>query len=85
MEDNIVDNEQRYLVQQNKITDTAKPPVFAKLMLSKDGLFEGVSFIKNKDKATVMTITQAQQAVAWAAAKKTDAREYLTKIICLGQ
>ncbi|MCE3261443.1 MAG: hypothetical protein K0R43_522 [Pseudoduganella sp.] len=79
-------NDQRYLVQQNKISDgEMKPPVFAKVMRSKEGVFEGVSFIKNKDKATVMTIAQAEEVIAWAAKKKAAAREYATKIICVGQ
>lgn len=78
-------NDQRYLVQQNKINDPAKPPVFARVMRSKEGVFEGVSFIKNKDKATVMTIAEAQEAMAWAAKKKSAAHEYATKIICVGQ
>ena len=79
-------NDQRYLIQQNKISDGAtKPPVFAKLMRSKSGVFEGVSFIKSKDKATIMTIDEANQAIEWAAKKKPNAHEYLTKIICVGQ
>jgi hypothetical protein len=79
-------NDQRYLVQQNKIADGAsKPPVFAKVMRSKDGKFEGVSFIKNKDKATVMTVAEAQEVIDWAASKKSNAKEYATRIICLGQ
>ena len=78
--------DQRYLVQQNKISDgDAKPPVFAKVMRGKDGAFEGVSFIKNKDKATVMTVAEAQQAIDWSTSKKPNAREYSTRIICLGQ
>lgn len=78
--------DQRYLVQQNKISDAAsKPPVFAKVMRSKDGAFEGVSFIKSKEKATVMTIADANQVIAWAGKKKANAHEYVTKIICLGQ
>ena len=78
--------DQRYLVQQNKISDgDSKPPVFAKVMMSKEGKFEGVSFIKNKDKASVLTVAEAQQAIDWAAARKPNAHEYLTKIICLGQ
>lgn len=78
--------DQRYLVQQNKISDEgAKPPVFAKVMRSKEGKFEGVSFIKNKDKATIMTVGQAQEVIDWAASKKAAAREYVTKIICVGQ
>jgi hypothetical protein len=78
--------DQRYLVQQNKVADgDSKPPVFAKVMRGKDGRFEGVSFIKNKDKATIMTVAEAEEAIAWATAKKPNAREYSTKIICLGQ
>jgi hypothetical protein len=78
--------DQRYLVQQNKLSDDAtKPPVFAKVMRGKDGKFEGVSFIKNKEKATVMTVAEAQEAIDWAANKKANAHEYLTKIICVGQ
>jgi hypothetical protein len=78
--------DQRYLVQQNKISDgDSKPPVFAKVMRSKEGKFEGVSFIKNKEKASVMTVAQAQEVIDWAANKKANAREYATKIICVGQ
>ncbi|MFC0170353.1 hypothetical protein ACFFKC_19955 [Pseudoduganella danionis] len=78
--------DQRYLVQQNKIADgETKPPVFAKVMRSKEGVFEGVSFIKSKDKASVLTIEQANEAIAWANRKKPNAREYQTKIICVGQ
>ncbi|MGH8856097.1 MAG: hypothetical protein ACREWI_17675 [Telluria sp.] len=78
--------DQRYLVQQNKIADDAtKPPVFARVMRGKDGKFEGVSFIKNKEKATVMTVADAQQVIDWAAKKKGKAHEYATKIICVGQ
>ena len=79
-------NDQRYLIQQNKIADgETKPPVFAKVMRGKDGAFEGVSFIKSKDKASILTIEQANEAIAWAARKKPNAHEYVTKIICLGQ
>ena len=79
-------NDQRYLIQQNKISDgDTKPPVFAKVMRSKEGAFEGVSFIKSKEKATVLTIAEAKQAIEWAAKKKPNAHEYATKIICLGQ
>ena len=79
-------NDQRYLIQQNKIADgESKPPVFAKVMRSKEGAFEGVSFIKSKDKATILTIEQANQAIEWAAKKKPNAHEYVTKIICVGQ
>jgi hypothetical protein len=79
-------NDQRYLIQQNKIADgETKPPVFAKVMRSKEGAFEGVSFIKSKEKASVLTIEQANEAIAWAGKKKPNAHEYVTKIICLGQ
>lgn len=78
--------DRRYLVQQNKIAeDGKKPPVFAKVMRSKEGKFEGVSFIKNKDKATVMTVAEAEEAIQWAAKKKGNAHEYATRIICIGQ
>ena len=78
--------DQRYLVQQNKLSDEGKkPPVFAKVMRSKEGKFEGVSFIKNKEKATVMTVSEAQEVIDWAASKKASAHEYATKIICVGQ
>jgi hypothetical protein len=78
--------DQRYLVQQNKISDgDKKPPVFAKVMRSKEGVFEGVSFIRNKEKATVMTVAQAQEAIDWATKKKAASSEYETKIICVGQ
>ena len=78
--------DQRYLVQQNKLSDEGrKPPVFAKVMRSKEGVFEGVSFIKNKDKATVMGIAEANEVIAWAGDKKAGAHEYATKIICVGQ
>ena len=78
--------DQRYLVQQNKISDAdAKPPVFAKVMRSKEGVFEGVSFIKAKNKATIMTIADANWVIEWAAEKKSNAHEYVTKIICQGQ
>jgi hypothetical protein len=78
--------DQRYIVQQNKIADgEKKPPVFAKVMRSKEGKFEGVSFIKNKEKATVMSVAEAQEVIDWAASKKSNAAEYATKIICLGQ
>ncbi len=77
--------DQRYLVQQKKRVDQSKPPVFAKVMRSKEGEFEGVSFIKNKEKATVMTVTDAQEVIDWAARTKDNAHEYETKIICFGQ
>ena len=79
-------NDQRYLVQQNKIADDGnKAPVFAKVMRSKEGKFEGVSFIRNKEKATVMTVADAQEVIDWAGKKKGSAHEYVTKIICVGQ
>ena len=79
-------NDQRYLVQQNKISDgDKKPPVFAKVMRGKTGAFEGVSFIKSKDRATIMTVAEAKQVIDWAGSKKSNAHEYITKIICLGQ
>lgn len=80
------DLDQRYQVRQRKINPGEKDvPVFAKAMLDKDGKFEGVSFIRNKDKASVMTLALAQQVVAWTEARKTRAGDYLTTIICLGQ
>jgi hypothetical protein len=54
-------------------------------MRSKEGAFEGVSFIKSKEKASVLTIEQANEAIAWAGKKKPNAHEYVTKIICVGQ
>lgn len=79
-------NDQRYLVQQNKLADTGNTaPVFAKVMRSKEGKFEGVSFIRNKDKATVMTVADAQEVIKWATQKKGNAQQYTTKIICVGQ
>jgi hypothetical protein len=54
-------------------------------MRSKEGKFEGVSFIRNKEKATVMTIADAQEVIQWAAKKKDNARDYATRIICVGQ
>ena len=78
--------DQRYLVQQNKrVSDGKAPPVFAKVMRSKEGKFEGVSFIKNKEKATIITVAEANEVVAWATTKKGSAHEYDTKIICVGQ
>ena len=86
MEQNVEQKDQRYLVQQNKISDAeTKPPVFAKVMRGKDGAFEGVSFIKSKEKASVMTIADANQVIDWAGKKKANAHEYVTKIICQGQ
>ena len=78
--------DKRYLVKQNKISDgDTRPPEFAKVMRSKEGKFEGVSFIKNKDKATIMTVAEAQEVIDWAGSKKSNAHEYTTKIICVGQ
>jgi hypothetical protein len=78
--------DQRYLVQQNKLTgDGTAPPVFAKVMRSKEGKFEGVSFIRNKEKATVMTIADAEEVIRWTGKAKEKAHEYATKIICVGQ
>lgn len=77
--------DQRYLVQQRKIAETDKDvPVFARAMTSKEGVFEGVSFIRNKDKASVLTLEQAQQVIAWSE-KKPLAKSYVTTIICKGQ
>lgn len=82
----MTDLDQRYLVRQRKSQPTDKDvTVYAKAMLSKDGQFEGVSFIRNKDKASVMTLAMAQQVVDWTAARKARAGEYLTSIICVGQ
>lgn len=82
----MTETDQRYLIQQNKIADgETKPPVFAKVMRSKEGVFEGVSFIKSKEKASILTIEQANEAIAWANKKKPNAKEYVTKIICVGQ
>jgi hypothetical protein len=79
-------SDQRYLVQQNKLVGDGKaPPVFAKVMRSKEGKFEGVSFIRNKEKATVMTFAEAEEVLRWAGQKKENAKQYATKIICLGQ
>jgi hypothetical protein len=58
--------DQRYLSSRTNSRWRGKPPVFAKVMRSKEGVFEGVSFIKSKDKASVLTIEQANQAIAWA-------------------
>jgi hypothetical protein len=77
--------DQRYLVQQRKAgTGDKEVPVFARTMKSKEGVFEGVSFIRNKDKASVMTLDEANQVIAWAA-KKPLATSYVTTIICKGQ
>ncbi len=74
----------RYQVQQRKIGTGGEPPVFARAMKSKEGAFEGVSFIRNKDKASVMTLAEAQEVVDWAAGK-LRASQYVTTIICKGQ
>lgn len=79
------EQDRRYLVQQNKISDSSKPPVFARVMRSKEGVFEGVSFIKNRDKATVMTMAEANEAIAWASRKKSAASEYVSRIISIDQ
>ena len=77
--------DQRYIVQQNKLSEgESKPPVFAKVMRGKEGKFEGVSFIKNKEKASIMTVGQAQEVIDWASNRKANATEYATKIICVG-
>ena len=80
------ETDQRYLVRQRKISATEKDvPVYAKVMLSKTGQFEGVSFIRNKGKASVMTLALAQQVIDWTDARKTRSADYLTTIICVGQ
>ena len=82
----MTDIDRRYLVRQRKIdaTDNAAA-VYAKAMRSKEGVFEGVSFIRNKDKASIMTLAEAEEVVAWAAKKKDQAKLYVTTIICEGQ
>lgn len=78
----MTDIEQRYIVQQCKVNGSEKDlPVYAKAMRSKEGVFEGVSFIRNREKASVMTLAEAQQAVAWARKKKPLAGLYETSII----
>ena len=78
----MTDIEQRYIVQQRKVNGTEKDlPVYAKAMRSKEGVFEGVSFIRNRDKASAMTLTEAQEAVAWAKKKKPLAGLYETTIL----
>ncbi|MDY7575060.1 hypothetical protein [Actimicrobium sp. CCI2.3] len=80
------DLDQRYQVRQRKANPDEKDvPVYAKAMIGKTGQFEGVSFIRNKDKASVMTMALAQQVVDWTEARKTRAGEYVTTIICKGQ
>ena len=74
--------DQRYIVQQRKMNAGEKDtPVYAKAMRSKEGAFEGVSFIRNREKASVMTLAEAQEAVAWAKKKKPLAGLYETSII----
>ncbi|MNR79256.1 hypothetical protein D3C72_99630 [compost metagenome] len=78
----MTDTTQLYIVQQRKLGPQEKDlPVYAKVMKSKEGVFEGVSFIRSKDKATVMSLAEAQQAVAWAKAKKPLAKLYETTVI----
>jgi len=73
---------QAYIVQQCKMNAGEKDlPVYAKAMRSKEGVFEGVSFIRNREKASVMTLAEAQEAVAWAKKKKPLAGLYETSII----
>ena len=78
----MTEKEQLYFIEQRKVEPQEKDlPVYAKLMKSKEGVFEGVSFIRSRDKASLMSLAEAQQAVAWAKAKKPLARLYETKII----
>lgn len=78
----MTDVEQLYIIQQRKMNAGEKDlPVYAKAMRSKEGVFEGVSFIRNRDKATLMTLAEAQQAVAWARKKKPLAGLYETSIL----
>ncbi len=78
----MTDVEQLYIIQQRKTKAGEKDlPVYAKAMRSKDGVFEGVSFIRNRDKASLMTLAEAQQAVAWARKKKPLAGLYETSIL----
>ena len=86
MPDPMPDIDQRYQVRQRKRNPTDKDvAVYAKAMLSKEGRFEGVSFIRNKDKASIMTLAMAQQVVAWTETHKSQSNAYQTTIICLGQ
>lgn len=74
--------DQAYIVQQRKMNGDEKDlPVYAKAMRSKEGVFEGVSFIRNREKASIMTLAEAQQAVAWAKKKKPLAGMYETSIL----
>lgn len=78
----MTDNDRGYIVQQRKMAAAEKDmPVFARVMKSKDGVFEGVSFIRNKDKASILTLAEAHQAIAWVKAKKPLANLYETTII----
>jgi hypothetical protein len=79
---NAAENGPLYLLQQQKKNPAEKDfPVFAKAMRSKEGVFEGVSFIRNRDKASPMTMAEARQAAAWAKAKKPLASMYETTIV----
>lgn len=78
----MTETNQAYIVQQRKMIPGEKDlPVYAKAMRSKEGVFEGVSFIRNREKASVMTLAEAQEAVAWAKKKKPLAGLYETSII----
>lgn len=78
----MTETNQAYIVQQRKMNPCEKDlPVYAKAMRSKEGVFEGVSFIRNREKASVMTLAEAQEAVAWAKKKKPLAGLYETSII----
>lgn len=78
----MTESNQAYIVQQRKMNAGEKDlPVYAKAMRSKDGVFEGVSFIRNREKASVMTLAEAQEAVTWAKKKKPLAGLYETSII----
>ena len=78
----MTETNQAYIVQQCKMNAGEKDLlVYAKAMRSKEGVFEGVSFIRNREKASVMTLAEAQEAVAWAKKKKPLAGMYETSII----
>lgn len=78
----MTESNQAYIVQQRKMNAGEKDlSVYAKAMRSKEGVFEGVSFIRNREKASVMTLAEAQEAVAWAKKKKPLAGLYETSII----
>ncbi|MGI4847351.1 MAG: hypothetical protein ACRYGK_04330 [Janthinobacterium lividum] len=73
-----------YLLQQQKKNPAENDlPVYAKAMRSKEGVFEGVSFIRSRDKASLMTMAEAQQAAAWARKKKPLANLYKTTIVAV--